>query len=114
MASTPPSDGRSADAAAQESRGNALYAKTCAECHGQSLGGGKAPQLAGDSFRSAWKSKDARALYRRILSTMPATDPGSLTDQEALDITSYLMNMNGVSAGPFAGPGELDGKPLSP
>ena len=45
---------------------------------------------------------------------MPATDPGSLTDQEALDITSYLMNMNGVSAGPFAGPGELDGKPLSP
>jgi len=99
---------------AQLTRGRNLYLKNCAECHGATFNSGKAPQLAGESFRNTWKSKDARALYRRILSTMPATDPGSLTEQEVLDITSYLLKANGAAVTLVTAPGDLDHKPLAP
>src|SRR5271169_4792725 len=39
---------------AQAARGKALYQQQCARCHGEALGGGNAPPLAGSEFITAW------------------------------------------------------------
>ncbi len=58
-----------------------------------------APALVGDSFGNDWDKKSVRALYGRILSTMPADDPASLGEKTVLDIVTYLLEANGFPAG---------------
>jgi hypothetical protein len=43
--------------------------------------------------------KAVRALYSRIISTMPITDPGSLSEKETLDLVAYLLQGNGFPSG---------------
>lgn len=94
--------------AGDEPPGAALFAARCATCHGS--GEGMGPSLISDRFRSAWHGQNARQLYRRILSTMPANDPGSLSGDEALAVTLYLVDRNGIARGaaPVEGPDGLD------
>jgi mono/diheme cytochrome c family protein len=80
--------------------GKGLYAARCASCHGPSLEGGRlAPALSGAAFQADWNGKPARALYSRIISTMPLSDPGSLPPGEVLDIALYVFAVNGASLG---------------
>jgi len=51
-----------------------------------------------------WQHKTARDLYDRILNTMPASDPGSLSEESVLDITIYLLSRNHVGVDPRAKP----------
>ena len=55
-----------------------------------------------DAFLAEWENKNVRALYSRILSTMPENDPGSLNETEMLDILAYVLQANGFPAGPTA------------
>ncbi len=82
----------------QAKLGAALYEEKCVKCH---TGGseGMGPPMKGDPFLQQWEGKSARLLYRRILSTMPASDPGSLTDTETIDLVAYLLQMNGYAGG---------------
>ena len=43
-----------------------------------------------------------RALYSRIISTMPAYNPGTLTEKTVLDIVAYLLEANGFPTGTSA------------
>jgi mono/diheme cytochrome c family protein len=79
--------------------GGKLYAEVCAECHGATLGGGKGPALRGAAFVQNWLHKTARELYSRILTTMPASAPGTLPEETVVDITIYVLNQNGVDVG---------------
>jgi mono/diheme cytochrome c family protein len=79
--------------------GASSYAEFCAECHGATLGGGKGPPLRGAAFLQNWRQKTARDLYSRILSTMPASAPGTLPDETALDVSIYVLTQNGVDVG---------------
>ena len=59
---------------AQAARGKSVYDKQCSNCHD---GGGMGPSLKGDDFLATWENKTVRALYSRILTTMPSDDPGA-------------------------------------
>lgn len=72
--------------------GAKTYVTVCAPCHGGS--DSHATNLSGEQFLSEWSGKSARALYARILSTMPQTDPGSLDTHTVLEVTAYLLSRN--------------------
>jgi S-disulfanyl-L-cysteine oxidoreductase SoxD len=89
----------SAPASEQVSRGQVAYVSHCASCHGETLSGGWGPPLKGTQFLGQWADKKARSLYSRILSTMPASAPGTLPPKTVLAVTVYLLRQNGVAVG---------------
>ena len=79
--------------------GQALYYEHCLQCHGETLeGADKAPALAGPQFASTWSGAPLAALVARIL-TMPPEKPGSLEQQQAVDVLTYLLWYNGLPLG---------------
>ena len=91
----------------QASRGKITYDAQCSNCH---EGGGMGPALKGAEFLATWQDKTVRALYNRILTTMPSDAPGTLQDSEVLDIVAFMMRSNGFPAGEktLASPDELN------
>jgi S-disulfanyl-L-cysteine oxidoreductase SoxD len=81
---------------AQAERGKATYVAECSGCHLETLlgDGGASPALIGKEFVEAWDKKSVRDLFSRMRNTMPATNPGGLTDQNYVDLTAYLLQMN--------------------
>src|SRR6266853_464319 len=84
---------------AQATRGRALYQERCAQCHGDTLGGGIAPPLSGSSFIAAWGAQPLWELVSKIRNTMPANDPGKLTPSQSADLTAYLLQVGKVPSG---------------
>ncbi len=77
-----------------------MFREKCGACHGDNLDGGQeAPALRGDAFWSEWDQQTARALYSRIISTMPPDSPGSLDEKEVIGIVAFVVQQNGVPAG---------------
>ena len=92
-------------------QGAAVYASTCASCHGAN-GEGKPPlypQILGGpetTFDFADNPKIPRTignywpyattLYDYIRRSMPLTAPGSLTADETYAVTAYLLNREGL------------------
>ncbi len=75
--------------------GAAVYTASCAECHGDRLEGmGRFPPLVGRHTVPDYPN--ARVLYEYIRRSMPFNRPGSLSDDEALSVTAYLLNQNGL------------------
>ena len=62
--------------ARQVQRGAATFERVCSRCHAKELTGGQGPPLKGAVFAGHWLGKPARALYSRILLTMPSDSPG--------------------------------------
>ncbi|HEV3086465.1 MAG TPA: PQQ-binding-like beta-propeller repeat protein [Candidatus Elarobacter sp.] len=86
--------------AAQARSGAAVYSQTCSQCHGVNLQGGAGPALVGSAFQKyVGKSGTAASLYDFISKQMPADKPGSLTQQQYLDVTAYILQRNGYPAG---------------
>lgn len=84
----------------QAKRGQALYGKACASCHGTELSGGEeAPPLAGAAFLANWSGLTVGELFERIRVSMPAQSPGSLSRQENADILAYVLSANRFPAG---------------
>src|SRR5690349_10621629 len=92
---------------AQASRGKSVYDAQCASCH---EGGGMGPSLTGDEFLASWDNKTVRALYSRVMTTMPSDAPGTLQQQELLDLMAYLVRANGFPPGSesLSSPDELN------
>jgi mono/diheme cytochrome c family protein len=87
--------------AAQASSGQAVYAKYCVECHIENLsGGGQNPQLAGAKWLENWREDNLESLFLKIRNTMPRRRTVSLTDQEALDVMTYILQRNDFPEGP--------------
>ena len=86
--------------AQQARRGQELYAKECASCHGISLNGGEsAPPLTGGEFLSSWSGLTAGDLFDRIRVSMPADRPGHLSRQQTSDILAHIFSVNQFPAG---------------
>ncbi len=84
----------------QAKSGQTIYRRACSSCHGEDLAGREhAPALKGDPFWQEWDQQKARLLYRRIISTMPSDDPGSLPEKDVIDIVAYLLKENGLPPG---------------
>jgi len=79
----------------QARRGQELYAKECASCHGADLTGGEsAPPLAGAEFLSNWTGQTVGDLFERTQKSMPLNTPGKLTRAQNADVVAYLLSAN--------------------
>jgi S-disulfanyl-L-cysteine oxidoreductase SoxD len=84
----------------QAKRGEALYRKECASCHGDMLTGGEsAPPLSGGAFLANWNGLTVGDLFDRIRKTMPLTAPGRITRQQDSDILAFVFSVNKFPAG---------------
>lgn len=84
----------------QAKRGQALYGRECASCHGALLAGGEeAPPLAGDAFLANWNGLTVGDLFERMRTSMPQDDPARLSRQQNADILAYLLSGNRFPAG---------------
>jgi len=84
----------------QAKRGELLYRKECAACHGDMLAGGEsAPPLTGGAFLANWNGLTMGDLFDRIRKTMPLSAPGRLTRQQDADILAFMLSVNKFPAG---------------
>ncbi len=77
---------------AQGDRGRIEFDETCADCHTNA-------EFRGRGFERTWGRRTVYSFFRTIRSTMPDDDPGGLRTQQYLDITAYILRMNGHAAG---------------
>jgi mono/diheme cytochrome c family protein len=85
---------------AQAKRGDAVYAKSCASCHGSRLeGDAQAPALADKDFAAEWNDQPLSDLFERIRTTMPGDAPGTLKPEEVADVAAFILNKSGMPAG---------------
>ncbi len=87
---------------AQATRGKALYDQYCVRCHGAALvGGGRrgAPPLKDDRFWLTYETQPVAALLSKIQRTMPNDAPGTLREEEYLDVLAYMLSVNGFPSG---------------
>ncbi len=79
----------------QARRGEAVYSRECASCHGLALNGGEsAPPLMGGEFLSNWNGLTVGDLFDRIRTTMPADGPGRLTRAQNADVIAHILSVN--------------------
>jgi thiosulfate dehydrogenase len=74
-------------------RGEAIYVAKCAECHGADGAGGAStmPPLWGpQSFNDGAGLYGIENMAAFVVKNMPPTSPGSLTPQQAFDVSSYI------------------------
>jgi mono/diheme cytochrome c family protein len=78
--------------AAQADRGRDTFRASCTECHYSS-------EFSDSQFKFKWSRRHAGNLYQMIQTQMPETAPGSLSPEEAVDLVSYILRMNGFEPG---------------
>ena len=105
----------------QAKRGEPLYRRYCANCHGPELQGrtdfpppppdpppnivmvGRfkpgSPPLKGATFISKWTDLSLASFFERNRISMPQNAPGSLSRQQNADILAYLLKENGFKPG---------------
>ena len=86
--------------AEQAERGRETYAGACQGCH-------TVASHSGVAFRNGWGGRLLSELLSYLRDQMPKSEPGSLTPGEYLDITAYLLKLNGMPAGTVALPDDL-------
>jgi len=84
---------------AQAGRGQAIYQKQCASCHGDKLEGAQGPPLGGDLFLGNWSPQPLSELAKKIRNTMPADGPGVLTAQQSVDLVAHILKAGAFPAG---------------
>jgi mono/diheme cytochrome c family protein len=84
----------------QATRGEVVYAETCANCHGERLEGiDMSPALVGGTFSSNWNTLTLGDLFDRIRTTMPMDRPGTITPQQNADVIAYMLKANQYPVG---------------
>ena len=85
----------------QATRGEDVYGTQCASCHGLELEGipDLFPELTGDSFVQRWQERTVGELFEKVIVTMPALDPGSMSPEQAADVTAFMLKHSGYSSG---------------
>ena len=86
--------------AAQALRGQRVYNRDCVSCHGPEFEGDEmAPSIAGSEFIGFWTEFPVGSLFERIKVSMPADDPGRLSDEEYTDVLAYLLDASSYPSG---------------
>lgn len=84
----------------QAQRGEQVYtgqAGQCVSCHGKTLQGVSGPALVGPRFQQNWSANTVADLHYIISTAMPLTAPGSLSDEQYLDVVAYILQENGFA-----------------
>ncbi|GBQ93541.1 cytochrome c class I [Acetobacter nitrogenifigens DSM 23921 = NBRC 105050] len=87
---------------AQADAGKKEYADNCAQCHGDNLEGMAGPALKGKNFASPKANFHVSDIFTIVSQNMPATQPGSLTHDQYVNIMAFLLQQNGMPAGSTA------------
>src|SRR5689334_13684538 len=82
----------------QAAHGEKVYGFNCRSCHKETLTGAGSV-LKGDPFLQEWREDNLGSFFSLMKSTMPRTTPGSLRDDEYVDIIAYILQQNGFPAG---------------
>ncbi|GLR67325.1 hypothetical protein GCM10010909_20060 [Acidocella aquatica] len=98
MAATPPALYTQTQATA----GAAVFAQSCAMCHGADLKGVAGPALIGPTFAAAGNKYTVGSVFTEIAQQMPVSAPGSLSHDQYTDIMAYILSKNGYPAGTAA------------
>lgn len=92
--------------AVQAERGKQVYEANCVTCHLADLDGSSNPTagargapLVGTRFVQDFGESKVSALFNKMKRDMPSGRPGSLSDQEYLDVASYILQRNNFPAG---------------
>ena len=84
----------------QAQRGDLVYAKSCAECHGTALEGiDDSPPLAGSDFLWDWNELSVGDLFERVRVSMPDGKANSVSRQEKADALAFILQTNEFPAG---------------
>src|SRR6202521_6230968 len=84
----------------QAAAGRAIYQATCSTCHLPDMKGTfEAPPLAGANFMNMWRNRPTSDLFSRIRNSMPITNPGSLSEQDAVNLVAFILQANGALPG---------------
>jgi alcohol dehydrogenase (cytochrome c) len=87
----------------QATAGRAVYSARCAGCHLPDLqGSNEAAPLAGANFMSTWRARAAGDLSKYIQSTMPPGGAGTLSPDDYLNVTAFILAANGAQPGATA------------
>lgn len=92
---------------AQADRGKPIYQSHCLHCHGTRGDGGAgadpslpdSPAIAGFAFLRNWDGRNVASLYEFTRATMPQINPGSLSDQQYVDVIAYTFELSRLPAG---------------
>ncbi len=85
--------------AAQAAAGRQVYAASCAACHGATFTpAGGVPPVQGATFLANWKGRTLADLFAKVR-TMPPGAANSLSEQDYLAVTAYLLEANGFKPG---------------
>lgn len=76
----------------QATAGQAVWTKTCAECH-------ESKDVTGADFRTKWAGQPVFALFEQIRTTMPDGNPGSLPKEDYAAALAYIFKLNGLAPG---------------
>jgi mono/diheme cytochrome c family protein len=69
--------------------GKQVYDSACARCHAPG-------QFDGATFANLWKNRRLYTLYSLISNSMPQDRPGSLQDEQYVNVIAYLLQRNQV------------------
>jgi S-disulfanyl-L-cysteine oxidoreductase SoxD len=87
--------------AAQASRGQAVYDRSCSGCHGPNLdGGGQARPLHTTLFLDVWREDYLLSLFQYMQTRMPpGKAAGTLPEHDYIDILAFVLQVNQFPAG---------------
>jgi quinoprotein glucose dehydrogenase len=90
----------------QARRGASIYPVACGKCHGYQLNGApddpdmfSTPPIGGSKFLRDWEGRTLASLMEYTRTTMPANNPGFLSEQEFADVLAYMLYVSGNPAG---------------
>ena len=78
--------------AQQAAAGAEVYKTTCARCHASA-------QWQGSIFAANWRDRRLSDFHDLVATTMPQDNPGSLTPQQYVDVTAYVLQLAGFPSG---------------
>jgi quinoprotein glucose dehydrogenase len=84
----------------QAARGKSAFDLSCSRCHNVALTGSeRGPAIKGPAFLARWEKDSLAGLFTKIRDTMPEGGPGTVKDEQKIDILSYILQQNGFAAG---------------
>jgi mono/diheme cytochrome c family protein len=76
----------------QATEGQAVFTKSCAECH-------ESKDVNGADFKTKWSGRPVFALFEQIRTTMPDGNPGTLPRDDYVAAVAYILKLNGLPPG---------------
>src|SRR5262245_27190011 len=84
--------------AAQAARGREIYDSYCGNCHSVHFDNPNR-RLIGQRFLDDWREDSLKSLFDKITTSMPSDAPSTLSDQQYLDVLTFILEKNGFPKG---------------